>query len=125
MAVDIPYVREMSFDYGRLEEVAPGLRRIVARNPSAFTYYGTGTYVVGRGRVAVIDPGPRIAAHVDALLDGLGDETVSHILVTHTHTDHSPAAALLIAEIDPRIGNLVEQDGHVALDFLTRALTLR
>ncbi|MEN3160392.1 MBL fold metallo-hydrolase [Tistrella mobilis] len=102
MAVDIPYVREMSFDYGRLEEVAPGLRRIVARNPSAFTYYGTGTYVVGRGRVAVIDPGPRIAAHVDALLDGLGDETVSHILVTHTHTDHSPAAALLKAATGAR-----------------------
>lgn len=102
MAVEIPYVREMSFDYGRLEEVTPGLRRIVARNPSAFTYYGTGTYVVGRGRVAVIDPGPRIAAHVDALLDGLGDETVSHILVTHTHIDHSPAAALLKAATGAR-----------------------
>ncbi len=97
MAVAIPYRRDMSFEYGRLEQIAPGLRRIVARNPSAFTFHGTGTYVVGEGRVAVIDPGPRSQEHIDALLDGLKGETVSHILVTHTHTDHSPGAALLKA----------------------------
>jgi glyoxylase-like metal-dependent hydrolase (beta-lactamase superfamily II) len=97
MAVAIPYRRDMSFEYGRLELIAPGLRRIVARNPSAFTFHGTGTYVVGEGRVAVIDPGPRSQEHIDALLDGLAGETVSHILITHTHTDHSPGAALLKA----------------------------
>ncbi|GGB51384.1 MBL fold metallo-hydrolase [Tistrella bauzanensis] len=95
MSSPISYRREMPFDYGRLETVAPGLRRIVARNPSAFTFHGTGTYVVGEGRVAVIDPGPYLPEHVAALLAGLGDERVSHILVTHTHNDHSPAAALL------------------------------
>ncbi|MFA5120317.1 MBL fold metallo-hydrolase [Zavarzinia sp.] len=97
MAVEIPYRRDMSFEYGRLEPVAPGLRRIVARNPSSFTFHGTGTYVVGEGRVAVIDPGPDDAAHIEALLAGLSGETVSHILVTHTHTDHSPGAAPLKA----------------------------
>ncbi|MCF4166050.1 MBL fold metallo-hydrolase [Zavarzinia compransoris] len=95
MAVQIPYRRDMAFEYGRLEPVAPGLRRIVAQNPSAFTFHGTGTYVVGEGRVAVIDPGPDDPAHIDALLAGLGGERVSHILVTHTHHDHSPGAAPL------------------------------
>ncbi len=97
MAVDIPYRREFAFDYGRLEPVAPGVRRIVARNPGPFTFKGTGTYVVGEGEVAVIDPGPELAEHIEALLAGLGDERVTHILVTHTHRDHSPAAKALKA----------------------------
>ena len=83
------------FDYGAIHNVAPGVRRVVARNPSAFTYQGTGTYIVGKGEVAVIDPGPRLAAHVDALVEALAGEEVTHVLVTHTHTDHSPACALL------------------------------
>jgi glyoxylase-like metal-dependent hydrolase (beta-lactamase superfamily II) len=97
MAVEIPFRREFSFEYGRLEPVAPGIRRIVARNPSPFTFRGTGTYVVGDGEVAVIDPGPDLDEHVAALLAGLSGERVSHILITHTHRDHSPAAAALKA----------------------------
>jgi len=97
MAVDIPFRREFSFEYGRLEPVAPGVRRIVARNPSPFTFRGTGTYVIGSGEVAVIDPGPDFAEHVEALLAGLSGERVTHILITHTHRDHSPAAAVLKA----------------------------
>lgn len=97
MPVDIPFRREFAFEYGRLEPVAPGIRRIVARNPSPFTFKGTGTYVVGEGEVAVIDPGPDLAEHVAALLDGLAGERVTHILVTHTHRDHSPAAKPLKA----------------------------
>jgi glyoxylase-like metal-dependent hydrolase (beta-lactamase superfamily II) len=97
MPVDIPFLREFSFEYGRLEPVAPGIRRIVARNPSPFTFTGTGTYVVGAGEVAVIDPGPDLDEHVAALLAGLGGERVTHILVTHTHRDHSPAAKALQA----------------------------
>jgi glyoxylase-like metal-dependent hydrolase (beta-lactamase superfamily II) len=92
MAVKIPFRREFSFEYGRLEPVAPTVRRIVARNPSPFTFKGTGTYVVGRGEVAVIDPGPALAEHIEALLAGLSGERVTHILITHTHRDHSPAA---------------------------------
>jgi glyoxylase-like metal-dependent hydrolase (beta-lactamase superfamily II) len=97
MAVDIPFRREVAFEYGRLEPVAPGVRRIVARNPGPFTFKGTGTYVVGDGEVAVIDPGPELEEHVAALLASLADEQVTHILVTHTHRDHSPAAACIKA----------------------------
>jgi glyoxylase-like metal-dependent hydrolase (beta-lactamase superfamily II) len=97
MAVEIPFRREFSFEYGRLEPIAPGVRRIVARNPSPFTFRGTGTYVIGTGEVAVIDPGPDLSEHVEALLAGLLGEQVTHILVTHTHRDHSPAAAALKA----------------------------
>jgi glyoxylase-like metal-dependent hydrolase (beta-lactamase superfamily II) len=97
MTVEIPFRREFAFQYGRLEPVAPLIRRIVARNPGPFTFRGTGTYVVGRGEVAVIDPGPDLAEHVAALLAGLGDERVTHILITHTHRDHSPAARALKA----------------------------
>lgn len=97
MAVEIPFRREFSFEYGRLDLVAPRVRRIVARNPSPFTFKGTGTYVIGGGEVAVIDPGPDLPEHVDALLAGLAGERVTHILITHTHRDHSPAAAALKA----------------------------
>jgi glyoxylase-like metal-dependent hydrolase (beta-lactamase superfamily II) len=97
MAVEIPFRRVFSFEYGRLEPVAPMIRRIVARNPSPFTFRGTGTYVVGQGEVAVIDPGPDLDEHVEALLAGLSGEQVTHILVTHTHRDHSPAARALQA----------------------------
>lgn len=85
--------------YGELVPVAPGLRRMVAENPSRFTFRGTGTYVVGAGRVAVIDPGPKLPAHIDALADALAGETVTAILVTHTHLDHSPAARPLQARL--------------------------
>jgi len=89
--------RSFSAGYGRLESVSPLIRRILAPNPGPFTFLGTGTYVVGHGQVAVIDPGPDLPSHIDALLDALGGERVAHILVTHTHTDHSPGTALLQA----------------------------
>tara|TARA_R110002124_G_scaffold78284_11_gene209114 strand:+ start:9204 stop:10088 length:885 start_codon:yes stop_codon:yes gene_type:complete len=95
MAVQIPYVREIEFNYGDADEISPLIRRVVAENPSAFTFKGTGTYIIGHGEVAVIDPGPMINAHVEALMRALEGETVSHILITHTHSDHSPAAAPL------------------------------
>ncbi|MBM10049.1 MAG: MBL fold metallo-hydrolase, partial [Magnetovibrio sp.] len=69
------------------------IRRVVAQNPSPFTFYGTGTYIIGHGEVAVIDPGPLIDTHIDALLNAVAGEQVTHILITHTHKDHSPAAA--------------------------------
>ena len=92
MAVEIPYVRDISFEYGACDEVSPLIRRVVADNPSAFTFKGTGTYIIGHGEVAVVDPGPLLMPHVEALLAALEGETVSHILITHTHSDHSPAA---------------------------------
>lgn len=89
---DIPFDRTYDFRYGIIEPVAPGIRRLVARNPGPFTFHGTGTYIVGSGEVAVIDPGPDLPAHLDALMTGLRRERVTHILVTHTHRDHSPAS---------------------------------
>ena len=95
MAVDIPFRRELEVEYGAVVALTPLIRRVVAKNPSPFTFKGTGTYIVGKGNVAVIDPGPDLAAHVEALLAALAGETVTHILITHTHLDHSPAAAAL------------------------------
>ncbi len=83
--------------YGEVETLSPMVRRVLGRNPSPFTYTGTGTYIVGRGTVAVIDAGPNDPAHVQALIDAVRGETVSHIVITHTHNDHSPAAAALKA----------------------------
>ncbi len=89
----IPFKTEFDFEYGRCDQLSPLIRRVIANNPSPFTFTGTGTYIIGTGNVAVIDPGPLLDAHVDAILDALGpDEQVSHIVVTHTHLDHSPAS---------------------------------
>ena len=98
----IPFRRELTFEYGVASRVAPGIRRVVANNPSAFTLYGTGTYIVGRGNVAVIDPGPADPTHVDALLRATAGERITHMVVTHTHRDHSPACRLLAARTDAK-----------------------
>jgi glyoxylase-like metal-dependent hydrolase (beta-lactamase superfamily II) len=95
MAREIPFRRDFAFEYGKAERLSPLIRRVVARNASPFTFKGTGTYIVGNGNVAVIDPGPLLQDHVDALLQALDGETVTHIVITHTHNDHSPAAAPL------------------------------
>ena len=88
----IPFVRDFDPAYGDRIEVSPLVRRVVARNPGPFTFTGTGTYIVGRGEVAVIDPGPDDPAHLEALLKAIAGERVSHVLVTHTHRDHAPLA---------------------------------
>jgi glyoxylase-like metal-dependent hydrolase (beta-lactamase superfamily II) len=78
--------------YAKLEELEPGIARVLAHNPSAFTYYGTQTYLVGRDEVAVIDPGPDLPEHVEALIAAIDDRPVVAIMCTHTHRDHSPAS---------------------------------
>lgn len=88
----IPFVRAIEFEYGRVDQVSPLIRRVIANNPGPFTYTGTGVYIVGQGEVAVIDPGPVDAAHFEALKAALAGETVTHVLVTHGHSDHSPLA---------------------------------
>ena len=88
----IPYVREMAFEYGRPDQVSPLIARVVADNPGPFTYLGTGTYLVGRRRLAVIDPGPLLDTHLAALTSAIAGRPVSHIFTTHTHADHSPLA---------------------------------
>lgn len=81
--------------YGQAEQLTPLIRRVLARNPSPFTYTGTGVFIVGRGEVAVIDPGPELDDHYDALTAALEGERVSHILITHTHSDHWPLSIRL------------------------------
>jgi len=92
---EIEFNHAFEFEYGIVTRVAPDIRRIVANNPGPFTGPGTSTYIVGDTEVAVIDPGPMLPDHIDALLEGLGDVHISHILITHTHADHSPASRLL------------------------------
>ena len=84
--------------YGRVDRVAPMIRRVIAENPSKFTYRGTGTYIIGEGEVAVIDPGPVLDSHRDAIAAALASERVTAICVTHCHSDHSPLAAWLHEE---------------------------
>jgi glyoxylase-like metal-dependent hydrolase (beta-lactamase superfamily II) len=91
----IAFIKEFDPAHGTLVSVTPLIRRLVAKNSGPFTAWGTGTYVVGHGEVAVIDPGPLDDAHIDALLAALGGERISHLVITHTHLDHSPAAAVL------------------------------
>ena len=94
----IPFVRDIQFEYGQVDQVTPLIRRVVANNPGPFTFKGTGTYIIGRGEVAVIDPGPDMADHLEALLKAVSGERVTHILTTHTHADHSPLAMPLARE---------------------------
>src|SRR5215469_9359425 len=82
--------------YGVAERLSPRIERVLAHNPSPFTFRGTGVYLVGdEKRVVVIDPGPNLPDHLKALMAAIGGRQVTHILVTHTHRDHSPAAAPL------------------------------
>lgn len=95
MAATIPFKKELEFQYGVASELSPSIRRVIAGNASSFTLHGTGTYIIGRGEIAVIDPGPYDEDHIDAILRETAGETITHILVTHTHSDHSPGAAIL------------------------------
>ena len=88
---DIRYDKTFALVPGRIAEVAPGVRAVVANNPGPFTFKGTVSYIIGRGKVAILDPGPDDDAHIAALLDAVRGETVAGIFVTHTHRDHSPA----------------------------------
>jgi glyoxylase-like metal-dependent hydrolase (beta-lactamase superfamily II) len=87
MPVDAPYAI--------VEQLEPGVARLLARNPSPFTYYGTQTYIVGDGELVVIDPGPDIPEHVDAIVEALAGRPLAAIACTHTHRDHSPASRAL------------------------------
>ena len=119
----IPFVRDMDFAYGRADRVSPRIRRVVANNPGPFTYLGTGTYLIDDGQggpAAVIDPGPDDPRHLTALLNALDGQTVSHILVTHTHRDHSPLShplaervgAPILAAEPPRISGPAAEEGY-------------
>ena len=100
---DIPFNRDFPLAAGVVDEVVPGVRRVLCNNPSPFTFTGTVSYIVGHGKVAIIDPGPDDETHAKALLNAVRGETVTHILVTHTHRDHSPNAARLKAATGAKV----------------------
>lgn len=94
----IQFNKDFTPVYGQVDQLSPLIRRVVAENPNPFTFTGTGVYLIGTGSVAVIDPGPTLDEHIDAILAALDDgETISHVLVTHTHTDHTAGVPKLVA----------------------------
>jgi glyoxylase-like metal-dependent hydrolase (beta-lactamase superfamily II) len=92
MSDELAFDRDFPTPAEECETLSPLVRRLVANNPSPFTFKGTCSYIVGRGRVAIVDPGPDLPAHVEALFAAVRHETVTQIVVSHTHRDHSPAA---------------------------------
>ena len=88
----IPFERNFDAPYGEIVALSPRIGRVLAKNPGPFTFKGTGVYILGDNDVAVIDPGPDLPVHVEALKHAIGDRRLTHILATHTHSDHSPAA---------------------------------
>src|SRR4051812_12163253 len=91
----IDFNREFDIEPGRIYRESPLVRRILCNNPGPFTFKGTSSFVVGHGEVAVIDPGPDDDQHLAALLAAVQGERITHIVITHTHMDHSPLAARL------------------------------
>jgi len=96
--MSIPFLKDDGLAPGAVEQTAPGIRRVLCGNPGPFTYRGTNSWIIGQGNsVAILDPGPVDAAHLAALLEATKNERVTHILVSHTHRDHSPGVAALKA----------------------------
>ena len=95
MPDDIPFDKNLDLAPDTVD--VPGIRRVMADNPGPFTFKGTMSYIVGRGQVAIVDPGPADERHIAALLDAVRNETVAAIFVTHTHRDHSPAVPAIKA----------------------------
>lgn len=87
--------RDFDPNYGTAVEILPGVRRLTVNNPGPFTFFGTNTYLLGTSRLAVVDPGPADAAHVEAILKAASGASIEAIVVSHTHVDHSPAARML------------------------------
>lgn len=100
MSDDIPFNKKFDLAAGVVDEVLPGIRRIVAPNPGPFTFTGTVTYILGHGSVAIIDPGPDNPGHVAAVLKAIEGEKLTHVLITHTHRDHSPGLRYVKAAHD-------------------------
>lgn len=103
MSDDIEFDRSQTTPAGEVAELSPLVRRVIAGNSGPMTFTGTCSYIVGRGTVAIIDPGPDDPGHVARLIAAVAGETVSHIVVTHTHRDHSPAVPALQAATGARV----------------------
>lgn len=117
----IPFVRNFDFEYGVLAQLSPLVQRVTANNPGPFTYTGTGVFIIGNQNVCVIDPGPTKDEHVAAIDAALEGRTVTHVLVTHHHVDHSPLAKPLAAKHGCQVYGfglqpVPPQDGEVRLE---------
>jgi glyoxylase-like metal-dependent hydrolase (beta-lactamase superfamily II) len=88
MSAELAFNRNVEVAYGVAEKIAPGIRRVVANNPGPYTFLGTNTYIIGRGEVAIIDPGPDDERHLGAIAEATKGERITHILITHSHRDH-------------------------------------
>ena len=108
----INFDRAFEFRYGEVQRLSPLVRRVVARNPGPFTFYGTSTFIIGNKKVAVIDPGPALPQHIAAIVAATKDETVTHIVATHTHADHSPGCRPLQAQTGAPIYGFGAHTGH-------------
>lgn len=97
MADDIPFDKNLALEPDTVDSPVPQVRRVMADNPGPFTFKGTISYIIGKGKVAIVDPGPDDPKHIGALLNAVRNETVTHIFVTHTHRDHSPAVPAIKA----------------------------
>ena len=117
MSDPLPLKSTMQFEYGVARELRPGIRRIVANNPSPFTFKGTNTYLVGTDELALVDPGPGDPAHLDAIMQAAGAKPIRHILLTHTHHDHFEGLPALQA----RTGAKTAGHGYVATNRLSGA----
>lgn len=103
---------------GEVVQLSPLVRRVIAGNPGPMTGAGTNTYLLGREELAVLDPGPADASHVETILRAAGGVPVRWVVVTHTHPDHSPAAALLAAKTGAElVGCVLADDGHQDRSF--------
>ncbi len=99
--------------------LSPRVRRVTANNPGAMTGAGTNTYLIGREEIAILDPGPADSSHIRAILEAVGSARVRWIVATHTHPDHSPAAAILAEQVNAEmIGCVLQDDGHQDRSFL-------
>ena len=119
--MSIPFVRNFDFEYGVLAQLSPLVQRVTANNPGPFTYTGTGVFIIGEKNVCVIDPGPTTADHIAAIDTALEGRSVSHVLVTHHHVDHSPLAKPLAAKHGCKVYGfglqpVPPQDGEVRLE---------